>query len=209
MSTEISVELIKLTPTLLWIGLIVAVLLAARAQMLLRVRDLTGLKLGPTGVEATFIVRELENAEKASATPAEKMATSSDRSVVARRAERNQEVLRGARLLWVDDNPNNNRYKISLFSALGITVDTALTTEDALNMISRHRYDVVITDMGRGDNSRAGIEFVEELRKQRNHPSIIVYTFGSGPVPNGAFGICERPDQLLHLVMDVLERERS
>ncbi len=139
MSTEISVELIKLIPTLLWISLIVAVLVAARAQMLLRVRDLTGFKLGPTGVEATFIVRALENAEKASAIPAEKMATSSDRSVVARRAERNREVLRGAQLLWVDDNPNNNYYEISLFSALGITVDTALTTEDALNMISWHR----------------------------------------------------------------------
>jgi CheY-like chemotaxis protein len=209
MVTEIWVELIRLLPAVLWIVLVVVIVIRLRRELLSRFGDLTGLEVGHAGVKLSFIVRDLEKAAEASSTPGAKQSTGSDRSIVAQRANRNQVVLRGARLLWVDDNPDNNYYESSILKSLGVSIDTARTTEEALNMNAEHRYDVIISDMARGNNNRAGVDLLNELRKQRNHPQVIFYTMGSRPIPEGAFGITDRPDHLLHLVMDVLERERS
>jgi hypothetical protein len=57
-------------------------------------------------------------------------------------------------------------------------------------------------------------------RRRAPHPDVIVYVFERAePVPHngfphelapkGAFGVTTRPDELLHLTMDVLERRRS
>jgi len=208
MTTQIGVELIRLIPSVLWFILFVGIFMAFRGDLLSRIHDLTGLKMGPAGVEATFIVREIEKAEKTSGIGADRMSTSSERSIVAKRAERSQEVFRGARLLWVDDNPRNNQYVSAILITLGVTINTAVTTLEALDKLSRQKYDVVVTDFARGDEERAGITLLNQLVRMPNHPHAIVYSMHSGPEIEGAFGSATRPDQLLHLIFDVLERER-
>jgi hypothetical protein len=38
---------------------------------------------------------------------------------------------RSPRLLWVDDQPSNNRYEISAIESMGMTVELSTSTEDA------------------------------------------------------------------------------
>ena len=76
-------------------------------------------------------------------------------------------------------------------------------------MISQVKYDLVLSDMKRDDNPAAGAELLEALSRRRYGTPIVYYagrldrTRGA---PAGAFGITNRPDELLHYVFDVLER---
>ncbi|HSE82988.1 MAG TPA: hypothetical protein VLB01_00400 [Thermodesulfobacteriota bacterium] len=78
-------------------------------------------------------------------------------------------------------------------------------------MLKGGRYDVVISDMARGDNTTAGLEFLNELRKEDKTTPVIfyvgVFNLEKG-IPPQAFGITNRPDELLHLTLDALERKK-
>ncbi len=62
---------------------------------------------------------------------------------------RAQRRLQGARILWVDDRPDNNRFERQALEALGIDIDLSTSTDDALGKIRRRSYDLIISDMGR------------------------------------------------------------
>lgn len=67
------------------------------------------------------------------------------------------------RILWVDDYPVNNKSIISFFEEQNIHFDIALTTEQGLKFYREEIYDLIITDMGRGNESNAGITLIKEL----------------------------------------------
>jgi len=74
------------------------------------------------------------------------------------------------------------------------------------------RYDLVISDMARDDESAAGLKFVEQFCKDDKAAPLIFYVgeYGSEKgLPARAFGITNRPDELLHLTLDALERKKS
>lgn len=127
---------------------------------------------------------------------------------VARRARVVRPLLRGARVLWVDDNPSNNLYERTVLTSLGIWVDLALSTEEALYMVTRQRYDLILSDMKRGPYPGAGRELLEELMLRKYAAPVVFYIghVDRGMPPSGAFAITDRPDELLHYVFDVLER---
>lgn len=54
------------------------------------------------------------------------------------------------KILWVDDNPGNNAYESAQLQSLGVSVETALSTEEALGLLTKREvsYDAVISDMG-------------------------------------------------------------
>ena len=117
---------------------------------------------------------------------------------------------RGARALWVDDNPSNNIYERLVLASFGISVDLAISTEEALLFADRLQYDVILSDMRRGSNPTAGMELLENLKLRQNASPVVFYV---GRVnqhlrPVGAFSITDRPDELLHYVFDVLERRK-
>jgi len=134
-----------------------------------------------------------------------------DRNQVLRRAQYAAQVLQGAQLLWVDDNPDNNIYERRIFRSLGIFVDLARSTEEAIGMLQLTKYDVIISDLARGDVRDAGLQFLDEISKHNMYRWTILYT---GPraatrgLPPKAFAITARPDHLLHYVIDAIERER-
>ncbi len=120
-------------------------------------------------------------------------------------------VIEGARLLWIDDNPEFNNDETKVLRKLGITVDTATTSDEARKMLSRFNYDAILSDMKREGKEDEGTKFLESLKKTRMFRYTIFYVGHVDdklPVPKEAFNITDRPDKLLHLVMDVLERER-
>lgn len=120
-------------------------------------------------------------------------------------------LLRYAQVLWVDDNPSNNIYEQETLRAMGANIDVATTTSKGIHLLQENVYDIVISDMDRGENRKEGLEFLQQIRAAKLPQRVVFYVGRVDPkrgVPEGAFGITRRPDELLHLVMDVLERQR-
>lgn len=210
MSPEVAVELVKLLPTTLWI-VFVAILIAIFYKPIKR--DLLPRMSGfrAFGFEAAFVEEELDKAIGKQG-EGDVQVSKQDRSQVLRRAQRVAPVLRGARILWVDDKPDFNVYERSILQSLGILVDMATTTEKALSMLRSADYHAVISDMERDGIPDEGLQFIDKMRRQGLYRPTILYIRSLDPsrgTPPYAFGITNQPDHLLHYVMDVLERERS
>ena len=52
-------------------------------------------------------------------------------------------------------------------------VDVAKCSEESLAMLKDHGYDVIISDVARGNESSAGLKFLEEFRKQNKTTPVI------------------------------------
>jgi CheY-like chemotaxis protein len=133
-----------------------------------------------------------------------------DRSGALTRAERHAELLSAARVLWVDDSPGGNDAERNVLQAFGATVDLALDTEEALGKLRRNDYVCVISDMRRPKSEVAGKLLVERMEEEKVARWTIFYVMDLKRelgTPPGALGITNRPDHLLHLVLDAVERD--
>ena len=208
----IEIELIRLIPTALWF-LLVAVLLflfhrPIREDLL---PSLTGLKA--MGVEFSFVKDSIDAAlELAEKSPQWKIEVSPrDRELALNRAKQHLKIFRDAQILWVDDHPENNLNERRMFRQLRAEIDIAKSTEEALEILKKGCYDIIISDMARGGQAKAGLEFLQQLRKENKISRVIFYIGVFEPekgVPEQAFGITNRPDELLHLALDALERKK-
>jgi CheY-like chemotaxis protein len=128
---------------------------------------------------------------------------------VARRVQRSLALTRGARLLWIDENPLNNATETQLLKRLGISVDRAKTDADAERALASGAYDIVLSSMTRGGNAEAGITFLPKVLANDLSLPLIFYVGKKRPIPEGAFGLTIRPDELINLILDALERARG
>jgi hypothetical protein len=130
-------------------------------------------------------------------------------SPTLRRLRRVEGAVAGARILWLDNHPEWNSWEIACLEAAGARVRTVESTRAALALLA-DGYDLVISDIDRGGNATEGIVALPLLHKAAPTTPVILYVGSLQPtgLPAGAFGITNRPDELLHLVMDVLERAR-
>jgi CheY-like chemotaxis protein len=118
-------------------------------------------------------------------------------------------LVRGSRILWVDDRPSSNMYERRFLLSLGVQIDQATSSEEAIYLLKSSPYNLVISDMERYGDSSAGLKMLEQIKRlRRNHPVIFYVAFLNKRrgVPEGAFAITNRPDDLLHSVLDILER---
>lgn len=53
----------------------------------------------------------------------------------------------GARILWVDPQPQNQRYERHLLSTLGISIDVERDTASALKRVQENQYDLVLSNI--------------------------------------------------------------
>ena len=67
-------------------------------------------------------------------------------------------------ILWVDDRPENNVYERQALEALGIRFTISTSTEDALVKLRQRTFDVIISDMGRPPDLRAGYTLLEAVQ---------------------------------------------
>lgn len=51
------------------------------------------------------------------------------------------------RILWVDDQPDNNTYERQAFEAMGLLFTLAKSTNEAFEKLAQNRYAVIISDM--------------------------------------------------------------
>jgi CheY-like chemotaxis protein len=191
-------------PGLLWI-LLAAVAFGLfyrpiRNELLPR---LSGLKL-PGGIELTLKDRIEDAAER------QKVDVSDDdKTCIVRRLERLAPLVRGAPILWIDDTPENNVNEMSILTAFGAKIETAKTSKEADEKLRKGHFEVLISDMEREGQKDAGQRFVEQRRGQ-SLPWTIFYVGrydGARGTPPYAFAITNRPHELLHYVLDALERQ--
>lgn len=183
-------------------------------------------KAGATGLEASVKRQQIEAAAalgaanmKASSDPgAEQQAASnvnqaSEIAAVVTQAVKPSSISRlsEATVLWVDDKPANNVYERKSMEALGIRFTLSLDTTDALDKLQLNRYDVIISDMGRGNDRRAGYTLLEEIKKRGNSTPLIFYSTNSSSSikqesrQRGAFGQATTPQELFSLVLSAVQ----
>lgn len=128
-----------------------------------------------------------------------------------RRAALAHRALAGARLLWIDDRPEHNTWERAMLSSYGLEILTVETTRSAIEALRAGRIDVIVSDLAREGVSDEGVRALPLLRSETPTAPLIFYVGRLDPsrgVPVGAHGITNRPDELFHLILDVLERGR-
>jgi CheY-like chemotaxis protein len=117
-----------------------------------------------------------------------------------------------ARILWVDNHPENNVLERRALEAAGATVVIAKSTDDALEQAKYTAFDAVISDMSRGTQRTAGFDLLEKLRASGQKSPYLIYGGSDAPQlrdeakQKGAVDATNRPDELFQLVMDAIGR---
>lgn len=122
--------------------------------------------------------------------------------------------IQGARVLWVDDQPDNNSFERQSLEALGVDFSLSTSTQDARAQLGHRTFDLVISDMGRPSDAQAGYTLLDGMRAGGDQTPFVIYagSRASGHVAearrHGAVGCTNSPSELVGLVMQVLSGGR-
>jgi CheY-like chemotaxis protein len=227
MALEDLVDILEAMASLLgaicWPALVVFVLLYFGSP-LRRFIDSMGefsLKAGPGGVEAAAKRQQIKAAALLGAASARRgeddTSKDSDTAVneIARAVSQATESRKAGRLvdaqvLWVDDRPANNVFERRSMEALGIDFTVSTSTEDALEKLAVDAYDLVISDMGRPPDDRAGYTLLEAMRRRGIDVPVVFYAGSGSPEHRaearrrGAVSSTNSPQELFQLVTSTL-----
>jgi CheY-like chemotaxis protein len=220
-------DLLKGIAAALWVVLALLVFLSFRKALGARLPFLTKLGLTPTGVSMEFAQQKLDEATGKTKPEARRAVTQATKRAVLNRVERNADLLGRARVLWVDDHPENNRPIVDLLDRFGAVVETPRSNAAALELMDTTHFHVVLSDVGRDDegpeSSRAGVRLAEEVYRRTHGQKTILFTARFDPlrlpdateaerlelartVSRVVSGRTNRYDEVLHLILDTLER---
>lgn len=200
-------EIIQAVVDVGWLVLVAGVLWFGRNYI---VEDLLPRLTGATfaGVGFTFDAVDRTLGDLAEERGIE-MAPSARRRIFSR-ARRLAKRLRRTQLLWVDDSPRGNVRERRLLRDFGVFVDLAKSNEEAVERFLETPYDVVISNIMRG-SGESGLALPDRLaRADPRRPPVIFYvTALQEGAPPGAVGITNRPDTLMDLVLDCVEKQEQ
>jgi CheY-like chemotaxis protein len=215
-SAKLIIDLIQAAA---WPAVVVGIAIAFRVPMTRFLNNLSELSFKAGGIEATAKRATIEAAAALGAATARNASSGSEgsssdardaahiASVVSHAAEpRAARRLAGANVLWVDDSPDNNQWERRAMEVLGIHFDLSTSTEDAIDKISRRNYDLIISDMGRPPDARAGYTLLEKLRGQGYKKPYVIYAGSQAPEHRaeakrrGAVDTTNNPQELFELV---------
>jgi two-component system KDP operon response regulator KdpE len=116
------------------------------------------------------------------------------------------------RILVVDDEPAVVRFVRTGLNALGYDVTTASGGEEALGLVAKKKFDIMLLDVFMKPVS--GLDVLERLGPDRKLP-VIVFSAGSSVIERvmqaGADAFIAkpvRPDQLAQKIEEVLKRKK-
>ena len=118
------------------------------------------------------------------------------------------DLLQGGSLLWVDDHPERNASLVLLFHTAGIDVLTVESTEQAMRALAHRGFDLVVTDVNRGNGPAgrdAGRDLLDRMARQNIATPVVVYTGDvNTPVADHplAAAIVDGPEDLVDRVID-------
>jgi CheY-like chemotaxis protein len=220
---ELIDSLSSLIGILIWPALIVFLVLRFRVQLgeaaeelrtTIRSREFS-VKAGPGGLEltagaraATALLEEAEATKPDGGADPVRVKAAVDSAVEIISAQ--STGARRQRILWVDDRPENNRLERRALEELGVEVRTSTSTQEALEILRSDRFDVVISDMGRPPDRRAGYTLLDTLRERGNDVPFVIYAGSRAPEHveearhHGAVGATNRSSELIELVVRAL-----
>lgn len=210
----------------LWVILALIVFMAFRPAITARISDLTKLGLTPSGVSMEFAERKLDEAVAKTSSDEQASVGEATKHAVLNRVERNADLLARARVLWVDDHPENNTPIVDLLRHFGTKVDTPRSNNAALALLATTRYDAIVSDVARDEegptSNLKGVELALQLYEQfRQRTLLFTARFDPTTLPGvsesdrltlarqlrrATYGLTNRFDDALHLILDELER---
>ncbi len=120
------------------------------------------------------------------------------------------------RVLWVDDQPDNNRHELAALAKLQVEVVSVHSTAEALERLDADEdgFDLVVSDWDRPEPldgaASAGLKLLGVLAARPRRPPVIFYHAEFAPALRaarretllraGAFGEAVRPGELLALI---------
>ncbi len=113
-------------------------------------------------------------------------------------------------ILWVDDRPDNNIIERRSMAAYNLDFVLAQSTGEALAELRKQRFDAIISDMGRPQDSRAGYTLLEAVRGSGDQTPYFIYAGSRDPAhvrearSRGAQGATNRGDELLQMLLQTL-----
>ncbi len=128
----------------------------------------------------------------------------------ARSPENRQHNALQPRILWVDDNPDNNVYERQAFEAVGLSLTLAMSTNEALVEISHQQFAAIISDMGRREGPREGYVLLDGLRKRGDTTPFFIYAASNAPehkretLEHGGQGCTNNGQELFGMVTNVV-----
>jgi CheY-like chemotaxis protein len=129
---------------------------------------------------------------------------------VLRRAHVASKALKGAKILWIDDHPAGNALERQALSSLGVVVTSVESTASAIACLKQESFDLILSDIARPGAPAEGVAALPQLLRVAPTLPVVFYVtqMNKAGTPLSAFGITNRPDDLMHLCMDALERRR-
>ncbi|MET9019899.1 response regulator [Actinopolymorpha sp. NPDC004070] len=222
-TTDFITAIAALVGALVWPALILFVIVRRRQGLAAFAGTLREFSFKGMGIEASVSRQQIEAAVAVGAALMKPGAAPDlgDPSLAAAEladvlpSNRVQRALRGSVALWVDDQPGNNHYERQALKALGITVNTANSTNAALDCLREKPVDVVISDMSRPEGSRAGYDLLKEMRRRGDDTPFVIYAGSRSERLNqearshGAVGSTNSPHELIGLVTQALSQPRA
>ena len=157
-------------------------------------------------VEVAGLRFDVESGVESAAAASRQKVPWKERKDLAQRLRLAQPRIAETRFLWIDDNPAGNKAELRLLNGLGASIDLACSDDEARERLDAAIYDIVLSDIRRGESAKAGVEFLPVIAQAMLEPPVIFYVIESKGKPEGAFGIATRPDELMHLIVDALDR---
>jgi len=112
------------------------------------------------------------------------------------------------RVLWVDDHHTRNSFERGAMEALGFRIRLARSTEEAFRTVQEEQFDVIISNMNRPSERRAGLTLLDRLRSHGFNTPYIIYSAPVAPEQQaevwkrGGLGITGKPDDLLIMLLE-------
>lgn len=209
-----------LLAVLIWPILIIFLVLRFRESLKQFIDSLSEFSLKGGGLEASAKkrIQAAANLAAASATGTHERRTPQQAADAA--TEVVSEVLTGravkraskTKILWVDDRPDNNISERESLQDLGVVIRLASSTDQAMECLRHERFDLVISDMGRPPDDRAGYTLLSRMKEAGINLPLIFYAAG-GNLPEhrkdakarGAFASTNRATELFQFVFRALE----
>ena len=216
---QLASTLVTLVTGLIWPVVLVACILIFRRPLGAFIENLSELSLKAAGVEASAKRGQVTAAAAVAAAEASRAERGTEGGsaqpelgdiaevLPGRRAQRKMD---GSRVLWVDDQPQNNRYERQALEALGIRIDLSTETGSALEMAEEVPYRLIISDIRRPGDPLAGYTLLDALSRRGKRIPVVFYAGSASHAhvaearARGAVGQTASPRELVAIVTEVL-----
>lgn len=148
----------------------------------------------------------LLNLQKAEEVRRHRILTQEQRRRILRAFDKSS--LGGRRVLWVDDVPGSIRHERDAFESAGAVTIWVGESESALGLLEGNNFDVVISDMRRAEDERAGYDLLDSLRREGHNIPFVVYSSSRHPehvaevLERGGQGATNDPVELFEVVLN-------